>query len=130
MELAARLASLGDLVAVPLPPQVPALVLAAVVHGELLALRPFRAGNGAVARGMFRHHLTAAGVDPVGVVVPEVHWAGEPNVYLSTAAGFISATGEGVAAWLRYCAQSVTTGAGEGRAVADAVLAGRLEASV
>ena len=128
-ELAARLAALADLVARPLPAQVPALVLAAVVHGELLALRPFGEGNGAVARGLVRHLLTAHGVDPVGVVVPEVHAAREPNVYLSTAAGFISGTPEGVAAWLRYCAGSVTTGAEEGRSVAEAVLAGRLTAA-
>ena len=126
--LAARLGVLADLVARPLPAQVSALVLAAVVHGELLALRPFGEGNGAVARGMVRHLLTARGVDPVGVVVPEVRAAREPNVYLSTAAGFISGTPEGVAAWLRYCAGAVTTGAEEGRAVAEAVLAGRLTA--
>ena len=127
-ELAARLSALADLVARPLPPQVPALVLAGVVHGELLALRPFGEGNGAVARGVVRHLLTARGVDPVGVVVPEIHGAREPNVYLSTAAGFLVGTSDGVAAWLRYCASAVTTGAVEGRTVAEAVLAGRLGA--
>ncbi len=125
-ELAARLTLLADLIAEPLPPQVPALVLAAVAHGELLALRPFDRGNGPVARAVFRHLLTAGGVDPVGVVVPEARWAGEPNVYLAAAAGFATGTAEGLAHWLRYCAQSVVSGAATGRAVADAVLAGRL----
>ena len=127
-ELGARLTLLADLVAEPLPPQVPALVLAAVVHGEVLALRPFDRGNGPVARAVFRHLLTSGGVDPVGVVVPEAQWAGEPNVYLAAAAGFATGTAEGVAHWLRYCARSVVSGAVAGRTVADAVLAGRLSA--
>ncbi|WP_149203655.1 Fic family protein [Actinotalea subterranea] len=125
-ELAARLASLADLVALPLPASVPALVLAAVVHGELLTLRPFERGNGAVARAVLRHQLTQGGVDPVGVVVPAAAWAAEPMLYLSTAAGYATGRPERVAAWLRYCAHAVVAGAEEGRAVADAVLAGRL----
>lgn len=125
-ELSARLGQLADLVAAPLPPQVPALVLAAVVHGEVLALRPFARGNGPVARAAFRHLLTSGGVDPVGVVVPEARWAQEPNAYLAAAARFATGTPDGVAHWLRYCAQSVVSAAAVGRAVADAVLAGRL----
>lgn len=125
-ELAARVSGLAVLVAERLPAHVPALVLVAVVHGELLALRPFARGNGAVARAFARHLLTARGVDPVGVVVPEVRWAAEPTVYLSAAARYATGTPQGVAHWLRYYAESVVTGAAEGTAVADAVLAGRL----
>ncbi|MCL3861366.1 cell filamentation protein Fic [Actinotalea sp. K2] len=125
-ELDARLAALGALAGAPLPREVPALVLSAVVHGEMLALRPFTQGNGVVARALFRHQVTTGGVDPVGVVVPEAVWAQEPNVYLSAAAGFATGSPEGVARWLRYCAESVTQGAAEGTAIADAVLAGSL----
>ena len=123
-----RLAMLGELAAAPLPPEVPALVLAAVLHGELLTLRPFRRANAAVARALFRHQLTAGGVEPVGVAVPEVAWVRAPTVHLSRAAGFATGTPEGVGAWLRWCAESVTAGAAEGRAIADAVLSGRLDA--
>ncbi|MCU1432625.1 MAG: filamentation induced by cAMP protein Fic [Actinotalea sp.] len=126
-ELAARLTALGDLVSRPLPAHVPALVLAAVVHGELLTLRPFSSANAAVARAVFRLQLTWHGVDPVGVVVPEAQWAQTPMVYLSSAAGFATGEGDRVAAWLRGCAAAVARGAQEGTAVADAVLAGRLE---
>lgn len=125
-EVAQRLRVLGEVVAAPPAPEVPALVLAAVVHGELLALRPFEAGNGAVARVLFRHLLTAGGVDPVGVVVPDVRWAREPLLYVATAARFATGSPDGVAAWLAYCADSVRSGADEGGRVADAVLAGRL----
>jgi len=119
-EAAGRVAVLADLVAAPLPAEVPALVLAAVVHAELLAVRPFAWGNGAVARGVFRLMLAARGVDP-GVVVPEVRWAGEPNVYLSAAAGFATGEPARVAAWLRYCSASVVDGAAEGALVAVAL---------
>ncbi|WP_223148427.1 hypothetical protein [Actinotalea sp. JY-7885] len=104
----------------------PALVLAAVVHGEVLALRPFVAGNGAVARGVLRHLLTRDGVDPVGVVVPDVVWAARPHVHLSAAARFATGTPEGVATWLRHVAGAVRAGAQEGTRVADAVVARRL----
>ncbi|MDT0167281.1 Fic family protein [Actinotalea sp. AC32] len=126
VEVAGRLRVLAEVVDAPPAAAVPALVVAAVAHGELLALRPFAHGNGVVARAVFRHLLTAGGVDPVGVVVPDVRWAQEPLLYVSTAARFATGTPDGVAAWLAYCASSVRTGADEGRRVADAVLAGRL----
>lgn len=124
--LAARTAALVELLAAPLPARVPALVLAAVAHGELLALRPFRSGNNALARAVARHLRTVGGLDPTGVVVPEVRWAGEPMVYLSAAARYATGTPDGVAHWVRYAAASVVDGAAVGTAVADAVLEGRL----
>jgi hypothetical protein len=125
-ELADRLALLADLVARPLPATVPALVLAAVVHGELMTLRPFASGNAAVARGVLRHLLTAGGVDPVGVVVPEAAWSARPAVHLATAAGYAAGGAAGVGAWVQHVAAAVQVGAAEGTRVADAVLAGRL----
>ncbi len=104
----------------------PAPVVAAVVHGELLTLRPFAAGNGVVARGLARLVLTARGLDPTGSVVPEAAWAEAPNAYLGAAAGFATGTPEGVGAWVRACAEAVVVGADAARDVADAVVAGRL----
>lgn len=125
LELTQRLGALADLVRAPLPPSVPALVLVGVVHGELLALRPFARGNAAVARAVLRHQLTRSGVDPVGVVVPEVAWLDQPAVHLSRAAGMASGSPEGAAVWLRHCAAAVVRGAHEATGIADAVLAGR-----
>ena len=105
---------------------VPALVVGAVVHGELLALRPFRAGNGLVARAVARLVLTTRGLDPTGSVIAEATWAAALNPYLGAAAGFATGTADGVAAWLRSCGAAVVDGALEARAVADAVLAGSL----
>ena len=104
----------------------PAPVVAAVVHGELLTLRPFAAGNGVVARGLARLVLTARGLDPTGSVVPEAAWAEAPNAYLGAAAGFATGTPEGVGAWVRACAEAVVVGVDAARDVADAVVAGRL----
>lgn len=104
----------------------PALVVASVVHGELLALRPFAAGNGVVARAAARLLVTTRGLDPTGSVVAEAAWAQQPQPYLATAARFATGTADGVAAWLVACAQGVVQGVTEARSVADAVLAGRL----
>jgi len=120
---AERLALLARTVATT---RVPALVVAAVVHGELLALRPFTAGNGTVARAAARLLLCVRGLDPTGAVVPEVAWAATPHPYLAAAAQFATGTPDGVATWVVACADAVVAGAAEGRRVADAVLAGRL----
>ncbi|WP_225755034.1 Fic family protein [Actinotalea sp. Marseille-Q4924] len=126
-EVDARLDVLAAVVDAASSPAVPGVVLAAVAHGELLALRPFEHGNGLVARAVFRHLLVREGVDAVGVVVPEVRWVAEPLPYVATAARFATGTADGVAAWVRWCAGSVVRGAEEGTALADAVLAGRLD---
>ncbi|WP_258725944.1 Fic family protein [Cellulomonas sp. NS3] len=121
-EVAARLDLLGRVLR---ETRVPAVVVAAVVHGEVLALRPFVAGNGLVARALSRLVLTSRGLDPTGSLVPEHTWAGAPNPYLSAAAGFATGTPDGLAGWVAFCARGAVGGAREARAVADAVLAGR-----
>jgi hypothetical protein len=122
-EVADRLALLSRTVAAT---RVPALVVAAVVHGEVLTLRPFVAGNGLVARAVARMLLTGRGLDPTGAVVPEVAWTATPHPYVAAAARFATGAPEGVAGWVVAASGAVVAGAAEGRAVADAVLAGRL----
>ena len=125
VELAARLDALARLLLAST--DAPALVLAAVVQGELLVLRPFGTGNGLVARAMFRALVVGRGLDPTGVAVPEVGLlAGGPASYVGRAAGYASGTTEGSTAWLLGCANAVEAGAREGVLVADAVQAGRL----
>ena len=122
-EVAARLDVLGEVVRTS---RSPALIVAAVVHGELLALRPFAHGSGIVARAMSRLLVVERGLDPTGAVVAEVGWLGSVNAYLGAAAGFATGTPAGVGAWLVACADAVRAGADEGREIADAVLAQRL----
>jgi len=126
-ELTARLEALGRLVSTPTT--APVLVLAAVVHGELLTLRPFTGGNGVVARAVSRALVVGRGLDPMGSAVPEAAHLSDAAGYADSLDGYASGTAAGMAAWLRHCAWAVTAGAGEGTTVADAVLAGRLPAS-
>lgn len=123
--LAARLDGLSTLLQAP--GEVPALVVAALVHGELMAARPFVAATGVVARAAFRAVVIERGLDPTGVAVPEMACAarGIPE-YATALMGYAKGTPDGVGAWLRYCAGLVELGAAEGVTVADAVLAGRL----
>ncbi|TWD15720.1 Fic/DOC family protein [Marihabitans asiaticum] len=124
-ELRARLTGILDLMAVA--GEVPALVAAAVVHAEILAVRPFTTGNGLVARAVERLLVQALGLDPTGVAVPEAgHGAEGGPAYLGSAAGYVHGGPDGVRLWLRHCGAAVVAGAGEGVLVADSVRAGRL----
>lgn len=115
-----RLDQLGRLLTQPTA--APALVLSAVVHGELLALRPFVAGNGAVARAAARALVVARGLDPTGVAVPEVGLLapGAP-AYLGAALAYAGGEPAGVALWITHWADSIELGAREGTLVAEAV---------
>jgi hypothetical protein len=126
-ELAGRLDQLSRLLSRPQPGS--AAVLVAVVHGELLALRPFPTGNGLVARAVSRALVAQTGLDPTGVAVCEVGLlAAGAGQYVSAAAAYLSGTPDGLGAWIRFWADTVIVGAAEGTLVADAVLAGKLPA--
>ncbi|MFC0526768.1 oxidoreductase [Phytohabitans kaempferiae] len=100
--------------------QVSPLVLAAVVHGELLALRPFAGPSGVVARAAARLTLIASGFDPRGLLAVEVgHLAREPE-YVGAANAFATGTPDGLRAWLRHYAQAVEVAAEELEEVAAA----------
>lgn len=105
--LARRMAGLATLVAQPVPPVVSGLVVGAVVHAELLAMRPFPAANGVVARGVLRWQLAALGVDRAALLAPEVVWAEAPERYLSAAAGYATGEWPRVVAWVRSVAFAV-----------------------
>jgi hypothetical protein len=95
-----------------------AIVVAAVVHGELLALRPFGTRDALIARAAERLVLRTRGLDPRGITVPEVGHALQGRTdYAATAEGFAEGTPEGVAAWIAFCARSVSFGADEALAI-------------
>ena len=99
----------------------PPLVVAAVVHGELLALRPFAGPAGVVARAAARLTLMSSGFDPRGLIAPEVgHLAREPE-YVGAAGAFATGTPDGVRSWLRHCAAAVTAAGDELTVVADSL---------
>ena len=99
---------------------VPAPVLAAVVHGELLTLAPFTEANGVVARGAARLVTAATGLDPHLLGVPEVTWLRRLGDYRETAARFGTGDPAAIADWIVLCCEAMEAGAAEARSIADA----------
>ncbi|MGD9622435.1 MAG: oxidoreductase [Mycolicibacterium sp.] len=119
VDVGRRLELLADVVAGA--SGVPATVLAAVVHGELLTLQPFGSADGVVARGVSRLVTIASGLDPHGLGVPEMHWMRRPAEYLAAARGFASGTPEGLTAWLVLSSEGLTAGAREALSIAQSM---------
>jgi hypothetical protein len=103
------------------PTVAPGVVVAAVVHGELRALRPFGSVDGLVSRGMERIVLVARGVDTKAVSVPEAGHLMLERAYEPLARAYASGTPDGVGAWVRHCADAYARGAEEGLAIATTV---------
>ncbi|RTL64424.1 MAG: oxidoreductase [Pseudonocardiaceae bacterium] len=112
-----RLALLADLVTGGT--RVPAPVLVAVVHGELLALAPFGTADGVVARAAARLAATASGLDVKSLAVPEVGHLRRLAEYRSTAATFAGGGADGVGAWLLHCCAQWEAGAAEATSIAS-----------
>ncbi|MDH2387696.1 oxidoreductase [Streptomyces sp. HNM0663] len=122
-ELAGRLDGLAELIVAG--SSAPALVTAAVVHGELLALRPFASHNGLVARTAERIVLVGSGLDPKAVCPAEVgHAELGRAAYLAAFDGYLSGTPEGMAAWIAHCGRAVELGVRETTAVCEALQRG------
>lgn len=122
-EVSGRLDGLADLIIAG--GSAPALVTAAVVHGELLALRPFTSHNGLVARTAERIVLIGSGLDPKSVCPAEVgHAELGRAAYLAALDGYVSGTPEGMAAWIAHCGRAVELGARESTAVCEALQRG------
>ncbi|MFH9293810.1 oxidoreductase [Streptomyces sp. NPDC017520] len=103
----------------------PALVTAAVVHGELLALRPFGSHNGLVARTAERIVLIGSGLDPKSICPAEVGHAEQGRAaYVAAFEGYTAGTPEGMAAWITHCGRSVELGVRESTAVCEALQRG------
>jgi len=113
----ARLASLAQVV---LAAPWPAPVLVAVVHGEVLALQPFRSADGVVARAAARLTMISSGLDPHGLTTPEVGHLRAGPAYSQAAAGF--ADGSDVGGWIISVCRAMMAGAREGSSIADAAV--------
>ncbi len=103
----------------------PALITAAVVHGELLALRPFGSYNGLVARTAERIVLINSGLDPKAICPAEVGHAEQGReAYVEAFKGYVSGTAEGMSAWIAHCGRAVELGVRESTAVCEALQRG------
>ena len=104
----------------------PAVVVAAVVHGELMALRAFGTADGLVARAASRLVLVDRGLDPKAVSAPEVGHLELGDGHGTAAYGqalqaYVAGGPDGVAAWIVHCARAIALGAREGLAVCEAI---------
>jgi hypothetical protein len=100
----------------------PAIVLAAVVHAELVVLRPFGTSDGVVARAAGRLTLVEYGLDPKSLVAVEVGHLELP--YGEALRAYLSGTPEGVAQWVQHCASAVSLGVRETVAICEAMQRG------
>jgi hypothetical protein len=122
-EVSGRLEGLSGLIVAG--SSAPALVTAAVVHGELLALRPFGSHNGLVARAAQRIVLVGSGLDPKAICPAEVgHAELGRAAYVAALDGYVSGTPQGMAAWIAHCGKAVELGVRESTAVCEALQRG------
>ncbi|MGW7359623.1 oxidoreductase [Streptomyces sp. NPDC054802] len=122
-ELTGRLEGLAELIISGT--EAPALITAAVVHGELLALRPFGSYNGLVARAAERIVLVGSGLDPKSICPAEVGHAEQGRAaYVAAFEAYLTGTPEGMAAWIAHCGRAVELGVRESTAVCEALQRG------
>jgi Fic family protein len=120
-EAATRVTALTALLTAP--SKAPALIVAAVAHGELLATMPFGWGDGLIARAVFRLLLVARGLDPQSLTVPEVGFL-DVGVQAREAAlaAYSSGTAEGLGAWIVHCGEALIRGSQESLAICEALM--------
>lgn len=102
----------------------PAVVVAAVVHGELLSLDAFAPSSGVVARAAVRLTLVERGLDPKSLVVVEAGHRELGPAYGAALDGYASGTPSGIATWIVHCADAVVAGAQEALAICEAIARG------
>jgi hypothetical protein len=103
----------------------PAVLVAALVHGEVAALAPFGSGDGVVARAAGRLTGITRGLDPKAVSVPEVGFAElGRDAYRTALDAYSGGTPSGVATWLVHSCRATELGAREGLAICESLLRG------
>lgn len=105
-------------------PNLPALVRVALVHAEMLTVRPFVLANGALGRLLVRHLSVRDGLDPTGVSVSDYYAGRVPGAYAEAAQAYVSASLEGVVAWIIWQAEALLEGMRQGSELSRAVQAG------
>ena len=120
-ELRERLAQIVALIDTP---NLPALVRVALVHAEMLTVRPFALANGALGRLLVRHLSVRDGLDPTGVSVSDYYAGRVPAAYAEAAQAYASASLEGVVAWIIWQAEALLEGMRQGSELSRAVQAG------
>jgi hypothetical protein len=114
----ARLDTLAEVLSLT---SAPAVVVAAIVHGELLGLDAFAPASGVVARAAVRLTLIERGLDPKSLAVIEAGHRELRQDYDAALAAYRSETPEGIAVWVVHCADALVAGALEATAICEAI---------
>lgn len=103
-----RLIQLADLI---IESKASSVLVAAITHAELAALRPFSQGSYLVARASTRLILAARDVDNDGLIMSEygAFLLGRP-AYVKALTGYVSGTREGVGAWISWQGEAIRRG--------------------
>lgn len=104
--------------------QAPAVVVAAIVHAEVLGLDAFAPVSGVVARAAARLTLVDRGLDPKSLVVLEAGHRELRADYDEALAAYRSETRDGIGRWLVHCADALVAGAQEATAICQAIARG------
>ena len=102
----------------------PAVVAAAIVHGEILSLDAFAPSSGVVARAAVRLTLIERGLDLRSLVVIEAGHRDLGDAYETTLQAYRGGSSEGIGTWVRHCAEAVVAGARESLAICEALQRG------
>lgn len=102
----------------------PAVVVAALVHGEIASLDAFVPVSTIVALAAVRLTLITRGLDPKSLVVVEAGHLELRTEYGAALDAYRAGTLEGIGAWLRHCCAAVAAGAVEAQAICQSLLRG------
>jgi hypothetical protein len=115
---------LDTLAAVLAATSAPAVVVAAVVLGELVSLDAFPPAATVVGHAAVRLTLVDRGLDPKSLVVVEAGHRERVADYAEALAAYREGTPQGTARWVGYFADAVVAGAAESTAICEALLRG------
>jgi hypothetical protein len=101
--------------------QAPAVVVAAVVHGEVLSLDAFAPVSGIVALAATRLTLIERGLDPKSLVDFERGHLDDPPGYAAALDDYRSGTAEGIGRWIVHVAGAVVAGVQDATAICTAI---------
>lgn len=116
---------LDTLAAVLAATSAPAVVVAAIVHGELLGLDAFAPSSGVVARVAARLTYIERGLDPKSLVCLEAGHRELAADYDVALRAYRSGTAEGIGTWIRHCCEATVAGARETTAICEAIQRGQ-----
>lgn len=102
----------------------PAIVVAAIVHAEVLSLDAFAPASGLVARTAVRLTLIDRGLDPKSLVVVEAGHRELGEQYPAALEAYRTGTPAGIAQWLNHCSAAVVAGVQEATAICEAIARG------